>query len=71
MSKLRFSVKDVEVAFLGQECPSYRNVQSKLRCWYYTPYLSREEAKTVWSGVNVELIFWLIRHQSRISKQLL
>ena len=27
MSKLRFSVKDVEVAFLGQECPSYRNVQ--------------------------------------------
>ena len=57
MSKLRFSVKDVEVAFLGQECPSYRNVQSKLRCWYYTPYLGREEAKTVWSGVNVELIF--------------
>ena len=65
MSKLRLSDRNVQAT----------NVQatgmSELWCWYYTPYLGREEAKTVWSGVNVELIFWLIRHQSRISKQLL
>ena len=50
MSKLRFSDRNVQAT----------NVQatgmSELWCWYYTPYLGREEAKTVRAGVNVELI---------------
>ena len=55
MSKLRFSDRNVQATNV-QATNVQATGMSELWCWYYTPYLGREEAKTVRAGVNVELI---------------